>query len=49
MARFGAVIRGTVLQAERSQVRFPMMLLGKRDQNVTGDDYVNGDALKLLG
>jgi len=26
-----------------------MMLLGKRDQNVTGDDYVNGDALKLLG
>jgi phage FluMu protein gp41 len=51
VARVGAVSGGTVLQAERSQVRFPMMLLGMRDQKVIGDYDAPGDVrvLKRLG
>ena len=49
VARVGAISRGTVLQADRSQVRLAMMLLGMRDQKVTGTDEVPGDVLKRLG
>jgi len=51
VARVGAVSRGIVLQAGRSQVRFPMMLLGMRDQKVIGDYDVPGElrVLRLLG
>jgi len=49
VAHVGAISRGTVLQADRSQVRFPMMLLGMRDQKVTGADEVPGYVLKRLG
>ena len=49
VARVDVVSRGTVLQDERTQVRFPIMLLGMRDQKVTGDDHIPGDVLKLLG